>query len=77
MGGSGPVRRVLRRADARSRWRTSTCSRDRQTADTVVDPADKRGRVNLLNWDGKGATLERRDDLTRRSDGAEREPQSR
>jgi len=28
--------------------------RERQTTDTVVDPADKQRRVNLLNWDGKG-----------------------
>ena len=28
--------------------------RDRQTADTMAAPADKGGRVNLLNWDGKG-----------------------
>jgi len=28
--------------------------RDRQTTDTIVDPADKKRRVNLLNWDGKG-----------------------
>jgi nitrate reductase beta subunit len=27
----------------------------RQTSDTIVDPADKARRVNLLNWDGKGA----------------------
>jgi nitrate reductase beta subunit len=27
----------------------------RQTSDTIVDPADKASRVNLLNWDGKGA----------------------
>ena len=27
----------------------------RQTSDTVTDPADKRSRVNMLNWDGKGA----------------------
>jgi len=27
----------------------------RQTADTVADPASRRARVNLLNWDGKGA----------------------
>ncbi|MEO3787932.1 nitrate reductase subunit beta [Actinocorallia sp. B10E7] len=26
----------------------------RQTADRFTDPADKRNRVNLLNWDGKG-----------------------
>jgi nitrate reductase beta subunit len=29
--------------------------RDRQTSDVVVDPADGTRRVNLLNWDGKGA----------------------
>ncbi|MFG2006224.1 nitrate reductase subunit beta [Spirillospora sp. NPDC048911] len=29
--------------------------RQRQTADNPVDPADKQNRVNLLNWDGKGA----------------------
>jgi nitrate reductase / nitrite oxidoreductase, beta subunit len=29
--------------------------KQRQTADTFVDPADGRERVNLLNWDGKGA----------------------
>jgi nitrate reductase beta subunit len=28
--------------------------RDRQTSDTMAAPADKGGRVNLLNWDGKG-----------------------
>jgi nitrate reductase beta subunit len=28
--------------------------RERQTTDTLVDPADKARRVNLLNWDGKG-----------------------
>ena len=27
----------------------------RQTSDTFVDPADGAERVNLLNWDGKGA----------------------
>jgi len=27
----------------------------RQTTDTLVDPANKAQRVNLLNWDGKGA----------------------
>jgi len=29
--------------------------KDRQTSDNVVDPANKASRVNLLNWDGKGA----------------------
>ncbi|MDO9496567.1 MAG: nitrate reductase subunit beta, partial [Nocardioides sp.] len=28
---------------------------DRQTADTIASPTDKAARVNLLNWDGKGA----------------------
>jgi nitrate reductase beta subunit len=28
--------------------------KQRQTTDAVVDPADRRRRVNLLNWDGKG-----------------------
>jgi nitrate reductase beta subunit len=28
--------------------------RDRQTSGTIVDPADKERRVNLLNWDGRG-----------------------
>jgi nitrate reductase beta subunit len=28
---------------------------DRQTADTLAGPAGKASRVNLLNWDGKGA----------------------
>jgi nitrate reductase beta subunit len=27
----------------------------RQTTDTLVSPEDKAARVNLLNWDGKGA----------------------
>jgi nitrate reductase beta subunit len=27
----------------------------RQTSDTLVGGAEKKGRVNLLNWDGKGA----------------------
>jgi nitrate reductase / nitrite oxidoreductase, beta subunit len=29
--------------------------KQRQTSDTFVDPGDKTRRVNLLNWDGKGA----------------------
>jgi len=29
--------------------------KQRQTADSLSDPADKEARVNLLNWDGKGA----------------------
>jgi nitrate reductase beta subunit len=27
----------------------------RQTSDSIVAPADKASRVNLLNWDGRGA----------------------
>jgi nitrate reductase beta subunit len=27
----------------------------RQTSDSIVSPADKASRVNLLNWDGRGA----------------------
>ncbi|GAA1895460.1 nitrate reductase subunit beta [Streptomyces sodiiphilus] len=27
---------------------------ERQTTDSLTDPADKKNRVNLLNWDGKG-----------------------
>ena len=27
----------------------------RQTSDTMAAPGDKAQRVNLLNWDGKGA----------------------
>ncbi len=27
---------------------------DRQTSDTTVDVSSTRGRVNLLNWDGRG-----------------------
>ena len=29
--------------------------KQRQTSDTFVDPSDRSERVNLLNWDGKGA----------------------
>jgi nitrate reductase beta subunit len=27
----------------------------RQTTDTVADPSTRKARVNLLNWDGRGA----------------------
>jgi nitrate reductase beta subunit len=26
----------------------------RQTSEAVLDSSDKEGRINLLNWDGKG-----------------------
>ena len=32
--------------------------RQRQTSDEFVDPADGPRRVNLLNWDGKGAAAD-------------------
>jgi nitrate reductase beta subunit len=28
--------------------------RDRQTSDSVVETDHRRGRTNLLNWDGRG-----------------------
>ena len=28
---------------------------DRQTSDSMAAPPDKSSRINLLNWDGKGA----------------------
>jgi nitrate reductase beta subunit len=28
--------------------------KDRQTTGALVDPSDRQGRINLLNWDGKG-----------------------
>ena len=40
----------------RSRWRTSEMLQQRQTSDTLGSAGGqpRRGRVNLLNWDGKG-----------------------
>jgi len=32
--------------------------KQRQTSDEIVDPGDGRRRVNLLNWDGKGAAAD-------------------
>ncbi len=29
--------------------------KNRQTSDSSASPSDKGGRVNLLNWDGRGA----------------------
>jgi nitrate reductase beta subunit len=28
--------------------------KNRQTSDRSTDPSGTRGRINLLNWDGKG-----------------------
>jgi hypothetical protein len=51
----------IERANTTRWWRpfpmnapTSTLS-PRQTSDTIVSPDDKAHRVNLLNWDGRGA----------------------
>jgi nitrate reductase beta subunit len=44
--------------------------RARQTTGTIVDPADRAARVNLLNWDGKG----RPPGLFPPADGAEQAP---
>ena len=32
--------------------------KQRQTSDDLVDPGDTPRRVNLLNWDGKGAAAD-------------------
>ncbi|MEO9137759.1 MAG: nitrate reductase subunit beta, partial [Jatrophihabitans sp.] len=32
--------------------------RERQTSDVFVDASDRRGQVNLLNWDGKGSAAD-------------------
>jgi nitrate reductase / nitrite oxidoreductase, beta subunit len=32
--------------------------KQRQTSDEFVDPSDGKRRVNLLNWDGKGAAAD-------------------
>jgi nitrate reductase beta subunit len=55
--------------------------RDRQTADAGIDPGRRGGRVNLLNWDGKGrpaglfpARGGAKKDGPARPDGASHEP---
>ena len=53
MGGSGPFGEGSGGADARSRWRTSRCCRTGRRATRAPRPPPSRGRVNLLNWDGK------------------------
>ena len=49
------VRRGLRRHRRRSRSRTSRCCRTGRPPTPWPAPDDKASRVNLLNWDGKGA----------------------
>ncbi|MEW2569188.1 nitrate reductase subunit beta [Streptomyces sp. NPDC047070] len=69
MGGSGPFGESSG-GPAPIAVDTFHALRERQTADTVAAPADKATRVNLLDWDGKGAPpgLFPR----KRSDGGER-----
>ena len=56
MGGSGPFGEGSGRADARSRWRTSTMLQDRQTADTLAGPATRApGQPAELGRQGRTA----------------------
>jgi nitrate reductase beta subunit len=54
MGGSGPFGEASGGASPIA-VENFHMLRQRQTADFPTDPADKHKRVNLLNWDGKGA----------------------
>ncbi len=54
MGGSGPFGETSGGASPIAVENYHALAQ-RQTADTLVSPADKANRVNLLNWDGKGA----------------------
>jgi nitrate reductase beta subunit len=53
MGGSGPFGEASG-GPAPVAVETFHALQNRQTADRVTDPSSTRGRVNLLNWDGKG-----------------------
>ncbi len=54
MGGSGPFGEGSGRNDPIAVENFHMLAQ-RQTTDTVADPATRKARVNLLNWDGKGA----------------------
>jgi len=54
MGGSGPFGESSGGPQPIA-VETYQALRQRQTSDELVDPADSTRRVNLLNWDGKGA----------------------
>ena len=54
MGGAGPFGEGSGESAAPVSVENFHMLKDRQTADVSTDPDDKRGRVNLLNWDGKG-----------------------
>lgn len=53
MGGSGPFGEGSGRNDPIAVENFHMLAQ-RQTTDTVADPASRKARVNLLNWDGKG-----------------------
>ena len=53
MGGSGPFGEASGTPTPIS-VENLTMLRDRQTADTTAPPQDRRVKLNLLNWDGKG-----------------------
>ena len=80
MGGSGPFGEASGGA-APIAVETFHALRDRQTSDTAAAPTDKATRVNLLNWDGKGAPPglfpDRPHDTTRTTDAGEGEVEPR
>jgi nitrate reductase beta subunit len=53
VAGSGPFGEASGRPAPVS-VETFQALRDRQTSEHLVDPGDRRARINLLNWDGKG-----------------------
>ncbi|HVU92757.1 MAG TPA: nitrate reductase subunit beta [Jatrophihabitans sp.] len=57
MGGSGPFGEASG-GTAPVAVENFHALRQRQTSDEFVDPGDGRRRVNLLNWDGKGAAAD-------------------
>jgi nitrate reductase beta subunit len=58
MGGSGPFGESSGGAAQPIAVETFHALQQRQTSDEFVDPADGTRRVNLLNWDGKGAAAD-------------------
>jgi len=54
MGGSGPFGEGSGRTDPMA-VENFHMLQQRQTTDTVADPSTRKAKVNLLNWDGKGA----------------------
>ena len=54
MGGSGPFGEGPAERH-RSPWRTSRCSRSARRATRSSTRPTRQSRVNMLNWDGKGA----------------------